>query len=169
MNKIAAFLLPSFVAIVLIFAWIKRTDCFHDFTVGAKVGLETIFKIIPSLIGLFAAITVFKASGAMEALVSLLSPVGDFLGIDAPLIPLVLMRPVSGSASLTMVQDIITTYGADSKIGQAAAVMMGSTETVFYTLAIYLGGSGIKKIPGVLLASLGANFVSSLIACWLCA
>ncbi len=160
--------LPFLILIIIVYSWVKKSDCFGDFTKGAKEGVNTIVNILPSLIGLFAAITVFRASGAMDALVDLLAPAGEFLGIEAPLIPLILMRPVSGSATLAMVQDVVTTFGPDSKMGQAAAVMMGSTETVFYTLTVYLGGNGIKRIPGVVIAALGANFISSLVACWLC-
>ena len=157
------------ILVVLLYARVKGSDCFGDFTIGAKEGIKAIVGILPSLIGLFAAITVFRASGAMDALTGLLSPVGKMLGIPEPLIPLVLLRPVSGSGALAMVQDIVSCFGPDSNVGRAAAVMMGSTETVFYTLAVYLGGTGIKKIPGVLTAALFANFTSSLLACWLCA
>lgn len=169
MNFLSAMLLPFLVLIILLSAWVKNTNCFSDFVKGAENGISAIKGILPSLIGLFAAITVFRASGAMGALTDLLAPVGDMLGIESPLIPLVLMRPVSGSASLAIVQDLTAEFGPDSSIGMAASVMMGSTETIFYTLAVYMGGSGIKKAPGVLIAALAANLVSSLLACWLCA
>lgn len=169
MNILSVLLLPFLVLIILLSAWVKRTDCFGDFTTGAKEGLHTIVGILPSLVGLFAAITVFRASGAMDAVTGLLSPIGEFFGIEAPLIPLMLMRPVSGSASLAMVQDLVAQFGADSTVGRTAAVMMGSTETILYTLAVYMGGNGVKKVPGVLTAALAANCVSSLLACWLCA
>ncbi len=168
MTFLSAMLLPFLVLVILLSAWVKNTNCFSDFVKGAENGISAIKSILPSLIGLFAAITVFRASGAMDALTDLLTPVGEFLGIESPLIPLVLMRPVSGSASLAMVQDLVAQYGVDSSVGRAAAVMMGSTETIFYTLAVYMGGSKIKKAPGVLLAALASNLVSSLLACWLC-
>ncbi|MBE7056288.1 MAG: spore maturation protein [Ruminococcaceae bacterium] len=168
MSFISIILLPFFVLVILLSAWVKGTDYFTDFTVGAKKGISAMAGILPSLIGLFAAITVFRASGAMDAVVAILAPLGKFLGIESPLIPLVLMRPVSGSASLTILQDITTTFGPDSNVGRAAAVMMGSTETVIYTLAVYMSGNGIKKAPGVMFSALMANLVSSLLACWLC-
>ena len=105
----------------------------------------------------------------MELVVNLLTPVGKMLGIDGELLPLVLMRPVSGSASLALVQDIIKEQGVDTYLGRAAAVMMGSTETIFYTMAVYMGSSGIKKATGVLPAALAANLVSAIVACLLCA
>ncbi len=132
------------------------------------MGARTILDIIPSLIGLFVAIGVFRASGAMELIVNLLTPLGKLLGIDRELLPLALLRPVSGSASLALVQDVIKEQGVDTYLGRAAAVMMGSTETVFYTMAVYMGGNGIKKASGVLPAALAANLVSAVIACVLC-
>ncbi len=167
MNLLSILLLPFLVLIILLSAWVKGTDAFSDFTRGAASGLKTMGGILPALIGLFAAITVFRASGAMDFLVTLLAPVGKILKIDSALIPLMLMRPVSGSASLAILQNLTTEYGPDSFVARAGAVMMGSTETVFYTMAVYLGGRK-KTVPGVLLAALSANFVSSLLACWLC-
>ena len=104
----------------------------------------------------------------MELIVNLLTPLGKLLGIDRELLPLALLRPVSGSASLALVQDVIKEQGVDTYLGRAAAVMMGSTETVFYTMAVYMGGNGIKKASGVLPAALAANLVSAVIACVLC-
>ena len=169
MNFVSVMLLPFLVLIILLSAWVKGNDVFSDFTLGATNGIKTMGEILPSLIGLFAAITVFRASGAMDFFVSLLAPLGKILGVDSSLIPLMLMRPVSGSASLAILQNLTSEYGPDSFVGRAAAVMMGSTETVFYTMAVYLGGVKTKKLPGVLLAALAANFVSSLLACRLCA
>ncbi len=169
MKLFSLLILPFLVLGILLLAWTGKVNMFRAFTLGAGEGAKTILDIIPSLIGLFVAIGVFKASGAMELVVDLLSPLGKLLGIDGELFPLVLMRPVSGSASLALVQDIIKEQGPDSYLGRAAAVMMGSTETIFYTMAVYMGGSGIKKATGVLPAALAANLVSAVVACMLCA
>lgn len=169
MKLFSLLILPFLVLGILLLAWTKKVNMFSAFTLGAGEGAKTILDIIPSLIGLFVAIGVFKASGAMELVVNLLTPVGKMLGIDGELLPLVLMRPVSGSASLALVQDIIKEQGVDTYLGRAAAVMMGSTETIFYTMAVYMGSSGIKKATGVLPAALAANLVSAIVACLLCA
>ena len=169
MKLFSLLILPFLVLGILLFAWAKKVNMFSAFTLGAGAGAKTILDIVPSLIGLFVAIGVFKASGAMELVVGLLTPVGKLLGIDGELLPLVLMRPVSGSASLALVRGGRGGPGGDSYLGRAAAVMMGSTETIFYTMAVYMGSNGIKKATGVLPAALAANFVSAIVACWLCA
>ena len=168
MKLFSMLILPFLVLGILLIAGAQKVDLFRSFTKGATSGALPVLDIIPALVGLFVAIGVFRASGAMELAVRLLTPIGKAVGLDGELLPLILMRPVSGSASLALVQDVIERYGADSYLGTAAAVMMGSTETVFYTMAVYMGGNGIKKAAGVLPAALAANFVSALAACWLC-
>jgi spore maturation protein B len=144
---------------------IKVYDVFVD---GAKEGAYTILKIIPSLVGLFVAIEVFKASGALELIIYALTPLTTITGIPREVLPLVLLRPISGSASLAMVAGIIENYGPDSFIGRVTSVMMGSTETIFYTLAIYFGSVGIKKIRYTLVVALIADAVSILLSVWVC-
>jgi spore maturation protein B len=144
---------------------VKVYDIFVD---GAKEGAYTILKIIPSLVGLFVAIEVLKASGALELIIYAVAPLTTITGIPREVLPLVLLRPISGSASLAMVVGIIENYGPDSFIGRVASVMMGSTETIFYTLAIYFGSVGIKKIRYALFVALVADTVSILLSVWVC-
>ena len=167
MTVFAAIIIPAIVLGTLLCGFWKRVDCFGVFVRGAADGAKTILRIVPSLIGLFVAIGVFRASGAMDYVVGLLAPVGRFFGMEDTLLPLVLMRPVSGSASLALLEDTLRQCGADSEIGRAAAILMGSSETIFYTMAVYLGGSGIKKAPNVLAAALISNFAAALVACQL--
>lgn len=167
MNVFTAIIIPGIVLATLICGLVKQVNCFGVFVRGAAGGAKTIIEIIPSLIGLFVAIGVFRASGAMDYVVGLLAPLGRIFGLDEAVIPLALMRPVSGSASLALMEDTLRQWGADSEVGRAAAVMMGSSETVFYTMAIYLGGTGLKKAPNVLAAALISNFAAALVACQL--
>ena len=164
MTVFAAIIIPGIVLATLICGLVKQVNCFGVFVRGAAGGAKTIVEIIPSLIGLFVAIGVFRAAGAMDYVVGLLAPLGRIFGMDEAVIPLALMRPVSGSASLALT---LRQWGADSEVGRAAAVMMGSSETVFYTMAIYLGGTGLKKAPNVLAAALISNFAAALVACQL--
>ena len=121
--------------------------------------------IIAPLVGLMVAINMFRASGALELISSALSPVLSFIGLPTDVLPLALLRPVSGSASLALVTDIFQTVGPDSLSGRIASVMMGSTETTFYTVAVYFGSVGIKNtrhtLPSALTADLTAILLSS--------
>ena len=115
------------------------------------------------------AVGVFKASGALELIVGLFMPFATALGVPPETMPLALMRPVSGSASLALVAEIIRTYGPDTFIGRTASTMMGSTETIFYTLAVYFGSAGIKNIRYTLAAALLADLISVIVSAWACA
>ncbi|MCX8130781.1 MAG: spore maturation protein [Clostridia bacterium] len=144
---------------------IKVYDVFVD---GAKEGITTVIRIIPPLVGLMVAIGVFRASGALDLLIHAVSPITKMLGIPSQALPLALLRPISGSASLALVSDIIKTNGPDSFIGRLVSTMMGSTETIFYTLAVYFGSVGIKNIRYTLAAALMADAASVLASVWIC-
>lgn len=132
---------------IILFAFIKKVPCFDTFLEGAKQGLISTYKIAPSLIGLIVAVNMLKASGALEMLIDFIRPAAEFLGFPAEVVPLALLRPVSGSGSTAILNSILQDYGPDSFIGRAASVMAGSTETTFYAIAVYYGAVGIKKNP----------------------
>lgn len=161
-------IIPFFVVIILIIGTVKKVPCFESFVNGASEGVKTIIKLLPSLIGLIVAIGVFRESGILEAFIELLKPFLDKIGLSADLFPLVMIRPISGSASLATLRDIMESCGVNSTQARAACVMMGSTETILYTMAVYTGKTNIKKLPGVLPAALTANFVSALAAEIIC-
>ena len=144
---------------------VKVYDIFVD---GAREGISTIIKIIPPLVGLMVAIGVFRASGALDLLIYAAEPFAKLLGIPSEVMPLALMRPISGSASLAMVAEIVKIYGPDSFIGRVVSTMMGSTETIFYTLAVYFGSVGIKNIRFTLIAALIADIVSAAVSSLAC-
>ncbi len=157
-NIMSTAFVPVIVAIILIIGLRKKVNVFDCFTVGAKEGIEVSIRILPSLIGLIVGISVLRASGVIDWFSSLIAPFLDRVGFPSSLVPLALIRPVSGSASLAVVKDIMSTNGADSFVGRCASVMMGSTETTFYTLTVYLGSVGVNKsryaIRSALLADL---------------
>ncbi len=167
-GALSAYAVPVIFLLILGFGIYKEVKVYDVFIEGAREGLTTVFRIIPTLVGLMVAVGVFKASGALELLVRLLTPAAALLGIPAETMPLALMRPVSGSASLAMVTEIIRTYGPDSLIGRTASTMMGSTETIFYTLTVYFGSVGIKNIRYTLLAALIADLVSVTASAYAC-
>ena len=123
----------------------RRVNVYAALTRGAEDGLTVLLHVIPALVGLLTAVSMFRASGAMDALAQLCAPVLNLLGIPAETVPLMLVRPVSGSGALAVGSDLIATYGPDSLIGRTAAVMLGSTETTFYTIAVYFGAPSTDK------------------------
>lgn len=168
-TTISSYAVPVLFLIILGVGLFKDVKVYDVFVEGAKEGIMTIVKILPPLIGLMTAVGVFRASGALDAVVFLLAPAASFLGIPAEAMPLALLRPVSGSASLALVADILKAYGADSYVGRVVSTMMGSTETIFYTLTVYYGSVGIKNIRYTLAAALVADGAGVVASAWICA
>lgn len=164
MKIFTALIIPVIILSVLMIGLVKKTDCFYSFKKGAEEGFFTIVRLIPTYIGLFVAVAVFKNSGIVEDIIELISPVVKIPEILESNMPLMILRPVSGSASLAVLENIIKDCGINSKDALAACIMMGSTETVFYTMTVYTNNTKIKKMPGVLPAALFANIVSCIVA-----
>jgi spore maturation protein B len=167
-NLISLYAIPALFLIILSTGLYKNVKVYDVFTEGAREGLTIVLKIIPSLVGLMVAVSVFRTSGALDIVTGLLRPVIRFLGIPDEVMPLVLLRPFSGSASLAMVTDILEKYGPDSFAGRVASTMMGSTETLFYTICVYFGSVGVKNVRYTLAAALIAEFVSVLVSVKIC-
>ncbi|WP_417043931.1 spore maturation protein [Dysosmobacter sp.] len=165
--NLSSLVIPVLLAAVAVCGLGRRVDVYAALTHGAEEGLGVLLRIVPALVGLLTAVAMFRASGAMDALSELLAPVLEWLGIPAQTAPLMLIRPVSGSGALAVGTELMTTYGPDSYIGRVAAVMLGSTETTFYTIAVYFGSAGIHRtrhaMPAALLADL-TGFVASAFA-----
>jgi len=159
--------IPIIIFAVILAGLLNRCGVYEVFSEGAKEGISTAVRIIPPLVGLMVAIGVFRSSGFLDLVIRLIKPVTSVLGIPPEVMPLALMRPISGSASLAIVADMVNKYGPDSLISRTACTIMGSTETIFYTLAIYFGSVGIKNIRYTLYAALIADFVSLLVSVWL--
>ena len=165
--SLSALLIPGLLAGTALIALGRRVDVYAALTRGAEDGLRVTLRILPALVGLLTAVSMFRASGAMEWLSALFSPILEALGIPGELTPLMLVRPVSGNGALAVGSELISAHGPDSYIGRVAAVMLGSTETTFYTIAVYFGSAGIRKtrhtIPAALTADL-AGFAASALA-----
>ena len=168
LHSLSASVMPVIFLIIIGFSMIKKVDIFDAFLCGAKDGLKSLFSILPALVGLIAAISMFRASGALEFLTTLLSPVTRLLGIPAQIMPLALLRPVSGSGALAIVGDLLTSAGPDSMVGHIASVIMGSTETTFYTLAVYYGAVKIKNSRHSVPAALCADLTGLFVGTWIC-
>lgn len=146
------------ICLILIYGAAKKVDIFQEFTVGAYENLKTAVDILPALILLVTAVGMLSASGAMDAFSRLVSPLLDKLGFPAEVLPLAMIRPVSGSGALAVLDNILETTGADSFSGRVAAVLMGSTETTFYTIAVYYSAVRLKAEIPVFISSLTADF-----------
>lgn len=164
MNYISMLAVPVLFASVIGFGLFRKVGVYDCFVEGAKDGLQSMVGIIAPLIGLMVAINMFRASGALELLAKGLAPALDFLRLPADVLPLALLRPISGSASTAIVTDIFKNLGPDSPAGKIASVMMGSTETTFYTVAVYFGAVGIKNTRHTIAAALLADLTGILLA-----
>lgn len=158
------YLVPLLLLLICSLALGKKQNAYDQLLDGGKDGLKILVSILPTLVFLLTAVTMLRASGAMGLLSSFLSPVMSFFGIPPETAPLVLIRPISGSAALAVGTELMATYGVDSEIGRTAAVMLGSTETTFYTISVYFGAAGIKKTRYTLPAALFADFIGFLMA-----
>ncbi len=160
----ADLLIPGILALVACVALWRRENVYDAMTSGALDGLKLLLTIIPSLVVLLTAIRMLRSSGALDALSRWLAPACRYLGLPPETLPLMLVRPFSGSAALAVGADLMRQYGVDSQIGRTAAVMLGSTETTFYTISVYFGAAGIRRsryaIPAALAADL-AGFLSA--------
>lgn len=164
----SAYAIPLVIAVTLIFSFIKKVPIYETFVEGAKDGISLMVKILPFLLGMFVAVNIFRASGAFDVLAVILRPIGEALGIPEEVIPLGLLRPLSGSGALGMTADILQTYGPDSYIGRVASVMQGSTDTTFYILAVYFGAVGISRYRHAVICGLVADFTAFITANLIC-
>lgn len=163
-SVISLWLIPFIIGFILLYGTVKKVETYEAFVEGGKEGIEIAFSIIPYLVGMLVSISIFRASGAMEFMVEQLQPLLSFIHVPAEVVPLALIRPISGTAALGMTTDIISTYGPDSFIGQLAATMQGSTDTTLYVLTVYFGAVGIKKMGDALKVGLLADLVGIIAA-----
>ncbi len=167
-KTISVFAIPVFMIFILLYGYIKGVPVYETFIDGAKEGFTTSIRILPYLVAMFAAIGIFRSSGTMEFLIGALKPVLKYLGMPPEVLPLAIIRPISGAASIGVLGEILNTYSPDSQIGRIASTVMGSQETTFYTLSIYYGSVGIKKIKYTLWAALFADLIGVVASVLVC-
>lgn len=161
-NYMSATAVPLTILLIIVYGLVEKNKVFDTFLEGAKEGIEIVVKLFPTLIGIFLAVGALRSSGIIDLIVKFLEPFLNLLKIPPQIMPLAMLRPISGSASMAIATDIMKQYGVDSFIGLIASTIMGSTETTFYTIAIYTSIVGIKKIRFVLVAALIADVVGML-------
>lgn len=153
-------IVPLVVVVFIVFGLVKRVGVFESFLCGAKEGLHTLYTIAPTLIGLITAVTMLKASGATDMLTEAITPIAERLGFPAEIVPVAILRPISGGGSTALLLNIFKDLGPDSFAGRIVSVMAGSTETTFYAIAVYFGSVGIKRIRHTLICGLLADFTA---------
>ena len=163
----SAAILPLLIVFVIGYGLYRRVDVYSAFVAGASEGLPVLYHILPYLAAMLIAIGVLRESGLIERFTLLLAPVCGALRMDAALLPLILIRPFSGSAAMAIVAELFETYGADSELGYRASVLMGSSETIFYEVALYFGAVGVKKTRFAVPVSLAAMAAGVLAALYL--
>ena len=167
-NYFSSAAIPVFILIIILYGLKEKVKVFDVFLDGSKEGIEIVFKLFPTLLGIFLAIGALRSSGFIDLVVNLITPFTNLLEMPSEIAPLAILRPISGSASMAVATDIMQNYGVDTLSGLITSTIMGSTETTFYTIAIYTSCVGIKKTRGILAAALAADvagIVASTVIC----
>ena len=167
-NFLSNLAMPFIILIIVTYSAIEKNKVFDDFLDGAKEGLDIVLSILPTLIGLFVAIGVLRSSGILDIIIRFISPILNVINFPSELMPLAMLRPISGSGATAVATDIIKTYGVDNTIGIMASVIMGSTETTLYTIAVYTSSVKIKKTRGILFAALTADVIGMIVSVAVC-
>lgn len=168
LAKISVWAIPALFCIFLVLGWLRRIHVYETFIRGAADGFQIAVRIIPYLVAMFVAIKVFRVSGAMDIIARLCAPFLSLLGLPPEVLPLALMRPLSGSSALGIATELIRTYGPDSFLGRLASVMQGTTDTTFFVLTVYFGSVGIKKYRHALALGLIADLTGLFLSLFLC-
>lgn len=165
---VAAWAIPFMLLVIPLFGYIRRVQVYETFVEGATEGFQTSIRIMPFLIAMMVSISVFKQSGAMDAIAAVLSPLLTYLKVPGELVPLAVMRPLSGTGALGITTDILNTYGPDSLVGQMASTILGSTDTTLYILTVYFGAVGIKNARYAVFVGLFGDMVGFFTAITIC-
>jgi len=158
-SLISLWAIPCMLSFILVYGWYKKVPVYETFIEGAKGGIVTTLKIMPHLVAMMVAITLFRESGALDLLLGLIEPLLTFFHIPPEIVPLALLRPLSGTGSLAVASDLIARYGPDSLIGRLAATMQGSTDTTLYVLTVYFGAVGVRHGAYALKVGLWSDLV----------
>lgn len=156
--------MPLFAAAIIIFGLIRRVSVFDEFIKGAKEGIGTLYTIAPSILGLVFAVGLLRSSGAVDVICGTVKPVADFLGFPSEIVPMALLRPVSGSGSSALLVQVFEGYGPDSFAGRVASVLAGSSETTFYATAMYFGSVRVKNIRHTLITAIAADLTAAVMS-----
>ena len=161
----SAYFLAGFILLAVLFSAFKKVDVYNGFTAGAKKGIKSTFEVFPCLVTIFVMLELMSKTGVTTLLTTAVSPMFTALGIPPEIAELIVLRPLSGSASIAVTEGIITSLGADSYPARCACVIMGSSETVLYVTAVYFSRSSVKKTGIAVPVSIISSFLSAVLAC----
>lgn len=167
-NILSGWAIPMMLLTIPLIGLIRRVKVYEVFVEGAAEGFKTAIRIMPFLVAMMVAVNIFRASGAMQVCISTLQPMLNYVGVPGDLIPLAIMRPLSGTGSLGLVTEILDTYGPDSMVGRIASTVLGSTDTTFYILTVYFGAIGIRNPRYSLFVGLIGDVVGFLASIYVC-
>lgn len=170
LHALSAWAVPMMIVLIPLYAAFRKVPVYETFVDGAKDGFQTAVGIIPHLVGMLTAISMFRASGAMDALIGVVRPLFERIGVPSEVLPLGLLRPITGAGSLAYATDLIKQHGPDSMIARIASTIQGSTDTTLYVLTVYFGAIGIRKSRYALKVGLfsdAVGFFAAVAACWL--
>ena len=159
MNNISNYIIPIIVLIIILYALKKRVDIYDTFIDGTKESFDMTLKVFPNLLAMVFGVNIFLKSGVLDFIFNYLKPIFSYINVQIEILPMAIMRPISGSASLAILNDLFLNYGPDSFIGTVASIIQGSTDTTFYVLTLYFGSIGIKKIRYAMWAGLFSDLV----------
>ncbi|MCM3126520.1 spore maturation protein [Paenibacillus sp. MER 78] len=167
-NLISTWAIPVIIAFIPVYAYFRKVPVYESFVDGAKEGFGTAISIIPSLVAMMVAISVFRASGALDFFIGLVAPLFQWMGVPPEVLPLGILRPLTGTGSLAFTTDLIQTHGPDSMIGRIASTVQGSTDTTLYVLTVYFGAVGIRNGRYALKVGLFSDIVGFVAAIMIC-
>lgn len=167
-NYISSAIIPIVILGIVVYGVYEKNKVYDTFVEGAREGIDIVFNIFPTLIGIFMAVGALRSSGILDLIIQLIEPITSYFNIPSEVMPLALLRPISGSASMGVATDIMKNFGVDSNIGKIASTIMGSTETTLYTIAIYTSCVKIKKTRFVLVAALIADVIGMITSVIIC-
>lgn len=167
-SMLSKYMIPLIVVSVPLYAITRQVPVYESFVEGAKDGFPTAIQLIPHLVGMIVAVSIFRETGALSFYLSLLEPIARWLQIPSEVLPVGLLRPISGSGSLAFVESVLKTYGPDSFLGKLASTIQGSTDTTLYVITVYFGAVGIRKAQYALKVGLLADLAGFLAACLIC-
>ena len=167
-NYISNAAIPVVILLIVFYGLKEKVKVFDTFLDGGKEGIEIVCKMFPTLVGIFLAVGVLRSSGLIDLIVNMITPLTNILEIPSQIMPLAILRPISGSASMAVAVDIMQNYGVDTLVGIITSTIMGATETTFYTIAIYTSSIRIKKTRGIIIAALAADITGIIVSLLVC-
>lgn len=167
-STLSAWAIPFLLFAIPALAFLRRVNVYEAFIEGAQEGFETAIRIIPYLVAMLVAISIFRASGALDLFARAMEPAMKVLGVPPEVLPMAVMRPLSGSGALGFATELVKTYGPDSLIGRMASVMQGTTDTTFYVLTVYFGSVGVRKYRHALALGLIADISGLFASVYIC-